>query len=226
MEMTEKELMYWKHINQPVHDYLLSEGKITLPIFTIEIDKYLRGFSDLVKEEPLSGIPLHVIIIKKYTSHKKIFIYNRERVFFDTWRCKSISDTNGVWLYINEFEYGKRLSTEEVESIIDEESKDYDSIIYKYSESLCWLDRHAVDVLRSNSICNNIWSYIVDIEAEQEEGSDYSSNLVRLNFNVNLLKNHDPEGMYIGSDYMDYLISHKEKIISLIKELRDKNDNK
>ena len=222
MEMTEKELMYWKHINQPVHDCLLGEGKITSPEFSIEINKHLKGFSDLVKEEPSSGNLLHAIIIKKYSSYKKIFIYNRHHFFSDAWICKSIADTNGLWLYVNDFEYGKLLTTEGVESIVDEESKDYDSVIYKYSESLRWLDKHAVDVLKSGLICNNIWSCIFAIDARREEGSDYSSNLVRLEFNINLLKKHDPEGSYINHDHMDYLLSHKEKIKSLLKELREK----
>ena len=226
MEMTEKELMYWKHINQPVHDCLLGEGKITSPVFSIEINKHLKGFSDLVKEEPSSENLLHVIIIKKYSSYKKIFIYNRNHFFSDAWICKSIADSGGLWLYVNEFEYGKLITTEGVESIINEESKDYDSIIYKYSESLRWLDKHAVDVLKSGLICDNIRSYIFDIDASREEGSDYSSNLVRLKFNIDLLKKHDPEGAYINHDNKDYLFSNKEKIKSLLKELRKENDSK
>lgn len=116
MEMTEKELMYWKFINQPIHDYLQAEGELVSPIISIKINKYLKKFSDLVKEEPLSGNILHVIVIKKYSSHKKIFIYNKH-LLVDAWICKSITDTNGLWLYVNDFEYGKLLTTEGVESI-------------------------------------------------------------------------------------------------------------
>lgn len=227
MKMTDKEELYWKYINHKIHDSMAINYSIHDHPFMMLVDYYLRGFSDLINEDPVNEDVLHIIFIKKYSiGYEKMYIYSRTPIYSNMWECRSVITINDVCVCINDSEKREELSTEEIGRLISEDSKYYISTVYKYSERLIWLDNHAIDILNSALICKKIKDCIYGINIYHRKGMENTGNILRLKFNIDILMQQDLEGKYINDEDMNYLTSHKEEIKSLLKELGDKNDNK